>query len=167
MSNLRSASYRPPSPQGTQAWPQVPMPSSSCIYTGSAPQASINRSNPPVYSYSPTSSSAEASPTSDFVPLPRRHVSPESPGDQYTPTGGNVGNQPMRVQRCWSCKTTLSPEWHEGPSGKKELCMWVCFSWNLSGHVLIKDLWSYQLLSSLCSIARQKRRDNDTVPTKR
>lgn len=124
MSNLRSGSYPPLPPQGTQSWPQVPEPpSSSYIDTGSLPQASFNRSNSPTYSYSPTtSSSAGASPTSDFVPPPRRRVSTESPKDQYSPTGRNVGNRPMGVQKCSSCKATSSPEWRKGPSGKKELC---------------------------------------------
>lgn len=33
-----------------------------------------------------------------------------------------AGNPPPGVSRCISCKTTVSPEWRKGPSGKKELC---------------------------------------------
>ncbi|KAJ4476231.1 hypothetical protein J3R30DRAFT_415997 [Lentinula aciculospora] len=74
---------------------------------------------------SPTSAT---SPTSDLVPPSRRRISPGlSPEHRGTngASGGSQrahGNRPTGLLKCSSCKTTSSPEWRKGPSGKKELC---------------------------------------------
>lgn len=64
------------------------------------------------------------SPSSDVVPASRithRRTSGASRGE-YTGGGRGSGNPPMGVLQCSSCKTTHSPEWRKGPSGKKDLC---------------------------------------------
>ncbi|KAJ3983949.1 hypothetical protein F5890DRAFT_1554489 [Lentinula detonsa] len=74
---------------------------------------------------SPTSAT---SPSSDLVPPSRRRISPGlSPEHRGSngPSGGTQrshGNRPTGLLKCSSCKTTSSPEWRKGPSGKKELC---------------------------------------------
>lgn len=74
---------------------------------------------------SPTSASSS---NTDLVPPPRRRVSPASSRD-YRESNGAAGgrershnNRPSGLLKCSSCKTTTSPEWRKGPSGKKELC---------------------------------------------
>lgn len=74
-----------------------------------------------------------------MVPPSRRRVSPGSAARDRNlgtghvatirgPTGGPSGTSTIGVSRatgilrCSSCKTTSSPEWRKGPSGKKELC---------------------------------------------
>ncbi|KAF5377336.1 hypothetical protein D9757_008021 [Collybiopsis confluens] len=74
---------------------------------------------------SPTSA---ASSLADLVPPPRRRVSPGSSRDLRDNNGTaggrerSHGNRPSGLLKCSSCKTTTSPEWRKGPSGKKELC---------------------------------------------
>ncbi|KAJ3815134.1 hypothetical protein EV368DRAFT_79023 [Lentinula lateritia] len=74
---------------------------------------------------SPTSATSS---TADLVPPSRRRISPSlSPEHRGSngPTGGpqrTHGNRPTGLIKCSSCKTTTSPEWRKGPSGKKELC---------------------------------------------
>ncbi|KAJ3862399.1 hypothetical protein EV359DRAFT_45233 [Lentinula novae-zelandiae] len=66
--------------------------------------------------------------TADLVPPSRRRISPSlSPEHRGSngATGGpqrTHGNRPTGLIKCSSCKTTTSPEWRKGPSGKKELC---------------------------------------------
>ncbi|KIK63123.1 hypothetical protein GYMLUDRAFT_259868 [Collybiopsis luxurians FD-317 M1] len=74
---------------------------------------------------SPTSATSSVA---DLVPPPRRRVSPGSSRD-FRENNGVTGsrershsNRPSGLLRCSSCKTTTSPEWRKGPSGKKELC---------------------------------------------
>lgn len=71
-------------------------------------------------------------PLLDEVPPPRQRagrLSPEmsaSPGGstrEIYPIGGRAGgNPPIGVSRCAACKSTSSPEWRKGPSGRKDLC---------------------------------------------
>ncbi|GAW10014.1 gata transcription [Lentinula edodes] len=74
---------------------------------------------------SPTSATSS---TADLVPPSRRRISPSlSPEHRGSngATGGpqrTHGNRPTGLIKCSSCKTTSSPEWRKGPSGKKELC---------------------------------------------
>ncbi|KAF8583851.1 hypothetical protein K439DRAFT_1661083 [Ramaria rubella] len=68
----------------------------------------------------------------DEVPPPRHRsgqISPDLSGAQpggsreTYPGGGRAGgNPPMGVSRCAACKSTSSPEWRKGPSGRKDLC---------------------------------------------
>ncbi|KAF9069258.1 hypothetical protein BDP27DRAFT_1447845 [Rhodocollybia butyracea] len=73
----------------------------------------------------PSPTSATSSVT-DVVPPPRRRVSPSSRDyrEGSGASGGRErhGNRPSGLLKCSSCKTTTSPEWRKGPSGKKELC---------------------------------------------
>ncbi|KAJ3776065.1 hypothetical protein FB446DRAFT_722680 [Lentinula raphanica] len=74
---------------------------------------------------SPTSAT---SPTSDLVPPSRRRISPGLSPEHRGSNGlsgstqRNHSNRPTGLLKCSSCKTTSSPEWRKGPSGKKELC---------------------------------------------
>lgn len=77
-----------------------------------------------------------ASPSWDVIPPSRRRLSPNSARDRESGTGRSRGSGPSRGNstagmgvskptgslKCSSCKTTQSPEWRKGPSGKKELC---------------------------------------------
>ncbi|TFL03974.1 hypothetical protein BDV98DRAFT_563343 [Pterulicium gracile] len=66
------------------------------------------------------------------VPPPRRRTSADMGKDgagEYPASGSGGGavkgahnNRPAGIVMCSSCKTTNSPEWRKGPSGKKELC---------------------------------------------
>ncbi|KAF8526027.1 hypothetical protein BU17DRAFT_62559 [Hysterangium stoloniferum] len=65
----------------------------------------------------------------DEVPPPRQRgvrLTPEasvgSSRDSYANVGRLSGNPPTGVMRCAACKSTSSPEWRKGPSGKKDLC---------------------------------------------
>ncbi|KAK7033063.1 hypothetical protein R3P38DRAFT_2920459 [Favolaschia claudopus] len=116
-SNLRSASYPPP--QGQQ-WPSQPPP---YIDTAISSGPTYQRPLSPSYGYSVSPTTEEStSPATDIVPPPRRRISPTS----REPGGGSGGRassaRPAGVLKCSSCKTTSSPEWRKGPSGKKELC---------------------------------------------
>ncbi|EMD34132.1 hypothetical protein CERSUDRAFT_117628 [Gelatoporia subvermispora B] len=64
------------------------------------------------------------SPSSDVVPASRiTHRRASGTGRGELGGGGRgSGNPPMGVLQCSSCKTTHSPEWRKGPSGKKDLC---------------------------------------------
>jgi len=82
---------------------------------------------------------AVASPSADVIPPPRRRATPSSARDRES--GPERGHGPgsagssrenssptpgvsksTGILKCSSCKTTQSPEWRKGPSGKKELC---------------------------------------------
>lgn len=52
----------------------------------------------------------------------REHANGPGPGSAIGLVGRAVGAPPAGVVRCSSCKTTTSPEWRKGPSGRKELC---------------------------------------------
>lgn len=64
------------------------------------------------------------------IPAKRRAPSPDGGPEGFSTVGGVVPpprtttttRPPPGVGRCTSCKTTSSPEWRKGPSGKKELC---------------------------------------------
>ena len=78
------------------------------------------------YNASPASASASAS---DLVPPSRRRASPQNSNAGTAKESASAGSKgrapvamPAGVQKCTSCKTTQSPEWRKGPSGKKELC---------------------------------------------
>lgn len=79
------------------------------------------------------------SPSVDAIPPSRRRVNPNSARDKESGAGrghgpGSAGSsrgngtpvmgvsKPTGILKCSSCKTTQSPEWRKGPSGKKELC---------------------------------------------
>lgn len=124
-SSLRSVSYPPPPNQQWQQQSAAPAP---YIDTANPPQPSFNRSTSPTYPYSPRDANVNDNPNSaasssaDVVPPPRRRVSPGSTRDQYASSGRTGSHRPSGVLKCSSCKTTNSPEWRKGPSGKKELC---------------------------------------------
>ncbi|KAF8518198.1 hypothetical protein JB92DRAFT_2903838 [Gautieria morchelliformis] len=40
----------------------------------------------------------------------------------WTTRGTRGGNPPVGVTRCAACRSTSSPEWRKGPSGRKDLC---------------------------------------------
>lgn len=83
------------------------------------------RTETPEYGYSASAGNPGGSPsgTSDVVPPPRRRASPAIPGTtRETHSARSSGSRPAGIQKCTSCKTTQSPEWRKGPSGKKELC---------------------------------------------
>ncbi|KAF9521679.1 hypothetical protein CPB83DRAFT_778335 [Crepidotus variabilis] len=92
-------------------------------YTDSGPSPSFDRPTSPNYTtYSAVSASSKTAPSAvDVVPPPRRRISPTSTRDQTGPIRSS-SNRPSGVLRCSSCKTTSSPEWRKGPTGKKELC---------------------------------------------
>lgn len=106
---MRSASYPPQQQQwGTQPYMD--------------PSQAFPRAGTPEYGYN-ANGSGSPSAASDTVPPPRRRVSPSIPGTTRETHGGrSSGNRPIGIQKCTSCKTTSSPEWRKGPSGKKELC---------------------------------------------
>ncbi|TRM65125.1 hypothetical protein BD626DRAFT_567963 [Schizophyllum amplum] len=131
-----SASYSP------QRWSQPGEPSGSYTQwqgqpgqSGSQPPSSIDHQRAgtyppqgqpwpaggqPVYA----DGSYQGTPDGDSeVPPPKRRVSPGQTRESSAGKGGaNGGNRPVGVIKCSSCKTTSSPEWRKGPSGKKELC---------------------------------------------
>ncbi|KAJ7903605.1 hypothetical protein B0H14DRAFT_2665577 [Mycena olivaceomarginata] len=115
-SNLRSGSYPPP--QGQQ-WPSQPP---SYIETTNTNGPTYQRPLSPAYGYTSPTTDEAASPATDVVPPPRRRVSPGSRESGGGSSGRSGGTRPAGVLRCSSCKTTTSPEWRKGPSGKKELC---------------------------------------------
>ncbi|KAJ7274468.1 hypothetical protein B0H12DRAFT_400156 [Mycena haematopus] len=117
-SNLRSGSYPPP--QGQQ-WPSQPP---TYIETTNTNGPTFQRPLSPAYGYASPTTDEAASPSTDVVPPPRRRVSPGSRDSNGSAGSGgrNGGTRPAGVLRCSSCKTTTSPEWRKGPSGKKELC---------------------------------------------
>ncbi|KAJ6513330.1 hypothetical protein C8R45DRAFT_963273 [Mycena sanguinolenta] len=120
-SNLRSGSGSYPPPQGQQ-WPSQPP---SYIETTNTNGPTYQRPLSPAYGYASPTTDEAASPATDVVPPPRRRVSPgsrDSNGSTGSAGGRNGGTRPVGVLRCSSCKTTTSPEWRKGPSGKKELC---------------------------------------------
>ncbi|KIJ51338.1 hypothetical protein M422DRAFT_26755 [Sphaerobolus stellatus SS14] len=53
------------------------------------------------------------------VPPPRSRGPRSSPDPNGGPRGGHP---PPGVLECAACKSTTSPEWRKGPSGKKDLC---------------------------------------------
>ncbi|KAF7965888.1 hypothetical protein HWV62_41008 [Athelia sp. TMB] len=78
------------------------------------------------YGYNAGPASATAS---DLVPPSRRRASPQNSNVGTAKDSASASSKgrapvpmPAGVQRCTSCKTTQSPEWRKGPSGKKELC---------------------------------------------
>jgi hypothetical protein len=110
--NMRSSSYPP-----QQQWPNQPYMDPS--------QAYPPRTSTPDYVYNggAGNESGSSSAANDVVPPPKRRVSPGIPGTTRETHGGrSSGNRPTGIQKCTSCKTTQSPEWRKGPSGKKELC---------------------------------------------
>lgn len=83
------------------------------------------------------------------VPPPRRRTSADMGKDgagEYPASGSGGGavkgahnNRPAGIVMCSSCKTTNSPEWRKGPSGKKELCnAYVTVSSSLSTRCLFQ-----------------------------
>lgn len=116
LSNIRSNSYLPPLQE--TSWQQPPQ----TTYLDTSSPETFQRPHSPSYAYSPTTtSSTNASPTSDVVPPPRRRISPGTTKDFTGPTRTS-SNRPNGISKCSSCKATSSPEWRKGPSGKKELC---------------------------------------------
>ncbi|KAF7330504.1 hypothetical protein MVEN_02489800 [Mycena venus] len=106
-----------PPPQGQQ-WPSQPP---SYIETTNTSGPTYQRPLSPAYGYTSPTTDEATSPATDVVPPPRRRVSPGS-RESGGSSGRNGGTRPAGVLRCSSCKTTTSPEWRKGPSGKKELC---------------------------------------------
>ncbi|KAL0954809.1 hypothetical protein HGRIS_003755 [Hohenbuehelia grisea] len=125
VSNVRSGSYQPSAaPQQPPAnGPQQPWPSSPSFLGPSEGAGSASG-----YGYGPPPSDG-GSPGAEVVPPPRRRVSPSGVRDPVIPNARTThahsregGNRPAGVLQCSSCKTTTSPEWRKGPSGRKELC---------------------------------------------
>lgn len=123
LSNIRTNSYAQPSEAQTQqSWQQSASQTGGYV-EANPPTANGNRGPSSPYLYSPaTTTSENTSPTTDVVPPPRRRVSPGSHKDENGPSARSQNNRPVGLLKCSSCKTTSSPEWRKGPSGKKELC---------------------------------------------
>ena len=105
----------------------------------------FNAGNTPTAFSSPSTSTAQPDPTSPPTPndsgwtggkLPLPHnregvkswlrakglISSQSSQPSFPGSGSAPGNPTAGTSRCSSCKVTTSPEWREGPSGKKDLC---------------------------------------------
>ncbi|KAL1747148.1 hypothetical protein HDZ31DRAFT_32602 [Schizophyllum fasciatum] len=126
-----------PDPYSPQRWSQPGQWQGQQPPPNSAPSSSIDHQRAGTYppqgqpwpaaqpAY-PPAADAEGRPMSpgDEVPPPKRRVSPgqarESSASRSNSSAGV--NRPVGVIKCSSCKTTSSPEWRKGPSGKKELC---------------------------------------------
>ncbi|KAG6830644.1 hypothetical protein H0H92_015541 [Tricholoma furcatifolium] len=124
VSNLRAGSYPPPPPAQFSGSSAPGAPQGSPFLD--LPRPLSPYPNPNTGSYSPGTASNDGSHGSlgdeMLVPPSRRRTSPVARGDNYMPSGRSAGNRPNGVLKCSSCKTTTSPEWRKGPSGKKELC---------------------------------------------
>ncbi|KAL1711896.1 hypothetical protein EV715DRAFT_214673 [Schizophyllum commune] len=112
--------------QGQSQPPPSSAPSSSIDHQRAGtypPQGQPWPTSQPAY---PPAGDAEGRPLSpgDEVPPPKRRVSPGQTRESSASrsNSGASSNRPMGVLKCSSCKTTSSPEWRKGPSGKKELC---------------------------------------------
>ncbi|GJJ08444.1 hypothetical protein Clacol_002660 [Clathrus columnatus] len=72
--------------------------------------------------------SRQSSIYADVVPPPRQRgmrATLDEKGSRSRDTYNsmsNKGNPPAGIMRCVACKSTTSPEWRKGPSGKKDLC---------------------------------------------
>ncbi len=149
--NLRSDPYATTSPPWSSASPSSSTTSTSTTYLSSDPpqgQASASSFDqplsPPSYTrYANVNGNSTAaslpapaavSPSGPgVVPPSRRRVSPGSASRDHPGAGPVRGSavgststigvsRPTGILKCSSCKTTSSPEWRKGPSGKKELC---------------------------------------------
>jgi hypothetical protein len=122
-SNQQSTFERPPSSHGYNTT-YATLPAGGSSSNGGSASAALP---------------AVASPSADVIPPSRRRVTPNSARDREPGAGrghgpGSAGSsrgnstpasgvsKQTGILKCSSCKTTQSPEWRKGPSGKKELC---------------------------------------------
>lgn len=83
---------------------------------------------PPYLDDHPPNGNRSATEFIDEVPPARQRGWPSADlGGDPTPEtyqggGRSGGNPPAGVSRCSACKSTSSPEWRKGPSGRKDLC---------------------------------------------
>ena len=123
-SSQQSTFERPLSSHNYTTYASLPTGSSSNSGSVSTPLPAVGSPSPDV--------------NPDIIPPSRRRVTPNSARDREPgavrghvgPAGPSRGNgspglgvsKPTGVLKCSSCRTTQSPEWRKGPTGKKELC---------------------------------------------
>ena len=99
--------------QQTQTdWPMPPPPS----YMDHGTQPLLDEVPPP------RQRTGRLSPQMSAASLGPSHGSGTSTRESYSGGGRAGGNPPVGVSRCAACKSTSSPEWRKGPSGRKDLC---------------------------------------------